>query len=548
MRFQRSMSIKTRVTLLVGILIVFVVIALSAAGLWNAEKMLQTSELQTEKLAQQGIRDEFSNRLDQAKSSVLSLSMNPDVAKALAERDRTTLAQLVQPVFNEVKKQGFSQLQFHLAPAISFYRAHSPKKFGDDLSKIRPTVVAANTDHKIIEGLEEGVEGYGFRVVVPVKYQDQWVGSVEYGMDFGEDFLKTLQTKNPGDYFIYLLDPSASLVKSVKTNGGLLAGIGKDNYPVAQDRVKALANGQSQFVVSGDGQSNILLIPFKDYQGQVKGYIKAVLSRSAVLKQLNDLKLWSFLIGLVVLVLGVFAGYIFSRSFTRPLIELAENAEVLAQGDLRTAIRTDWFGEIGTLALAMRKMVENTKDICSSINKALNRVEDSTKEISVATDQTSSGIEQVAESINQVAIGAQKIAQSTSEIGEQSSGINQSVLSLAGHMERISHSNSDVTERTQQGEEMMKDLAAKMSVSASKVEEFKRQVRALKIKPERSVGSRKLSPEFLSKRISLLLMLPLKLLAPGKPDGDLLSWLKRFENWRKVLIKAPNRSLSSLIK
>ncbi|AFM40231.1 methyl-accepting chemotaxis protein [Desulfosporosinus acidiphilus SJ4] len=480
MRFQRSMSIKTRVTLLVGILIVFVVIALSAAGLWNAEKMLQTSELQTEKLAQQGIRDEFSNRLDQAKSSVLSLSMNPDVAKALAERDRTTLAQLVQPVFNEVKKQGFSQLQFHLAPAISFYRAHSPKKFGDDLSKIRPTVVAANTDHKIIEGLEEGVEGYGFRVVVPVKYQDQWVGSVEYGMDFGEDFLKTLQTKNPGDYFIYLLDPSASLVKSVKTNGGLLAGIGKDNYPVAQDRVKALANGQSQFVVSGDGQSNILLIPFKDYQGQVKGYIKAVLSRSAVLKQLNDLKLWSFLIGLVVLVLGVFAGYIFSRSFTRPLIELAENAEVLAQGDLRTAIRTDWFGEIGTLALAMRKMVENTKDICSSINKALNRVEDSTKEISVATDQTSSGIEQVAESINQVAIGAQKIAQSTSEIGEQSSGINQSVLSLAGHMERISHSNSDVTERTQQGEEMMKDLAAKMSVSASKVEEIQTASQSLK--------------------------------------------------------------------
>ncbi|KLU65640.1 methyl-accepting chemotaxis protein McpB [Desulfosporosinus acididurans] len=479
-RFQPSMSIKTRVTLLIGVVIVFVVVVLSAASLWNAEKMLNTSELQTEKLAEQGIQEEFSNRLDRAKSSVLSLTMNPDVAKALAERDRTALAQLVQPVFQEVKKEGFSQLQFHLAPAISFYRAHSPNKFGDDLSKIRPTVVAANTDHKLVEGLEEGVEGYGFRVVVPVKYQDQWVGSAEYGMDFGDDFLKTLQTKNPGEYFIYLLDPSASLVKSVKTNGGLLAGIGKDNYPVPEDRVKQLVNGQSQFVVSEDGQSNILLIPFKDYQGQVKGYIKAVLSRGAVLQQLKALIQWAVFIGLLVLILGLVSGYIFSRSFTRPLIELAQNAETLATGDLRTVIKDDWFGELGTLAQAMKKMVGNTKDTCLSINKALSRVEESTKEISAATDQTSSGVEQVAESINQVAVGAQKIAQSTSEIGEQSLGINQSVGSLAEHMERISRSNGVVTERTQRGEVMMKDLAAKMSVSASKVEEIQTVSHSLK--------------------------------------------------------------------
>lgn len=471
-RIQRTMSIKTRVTLLVGVVIIFVVAALSGASFWNAEKLLNTNEKQTEKLVEQGIQDEFGNRLDRAKSSVLSITMNPDVAKALAEQDRATLARLVQPVFNEIKNEGFSQLQFHLAPAISFYRAHSPNKFGDDLSKIRPTVVAANKDHKIVEGLEEGVEGYGFRVVVPVKYQDQWVGSAEYGMDFGEDFLRTLQKKNPGDYFIYLLDPSSSLVKSVKTNGGLLAGTGKDNYPVPEGMVKALVNGESQLTVSGDGQSNILLIPFKDYQGDVKGYIKTVLSRGGVLQELNALKRWVLLVGLVVLVLGVISGYLFSLKFTRPLIELAENAEVLATGNLKVVIKTDWSGEMGTLAQAMKRMLENTKDICLSINQALRRVEDSTKEISVATDQTSQGTDQVAASVNQVAIGAQKIAQRTSEIGVQNEGINRSILTLAGHMERISGSTTDVTERTQRGEEMMKDLAEKMSIFAAKVDQI----------------------------------------------------------------------------
>ncbi|WP_407312374.1 methyl-accepting chemotaxis protein [Desulfosporosinus sp. SB140] len=469
---KRTMSVRTRVTLLMGIVIIAVVTLLSAASFWNAERLLKMNELQTEKLVEQGIQDEFGNRLDRAKSSVLSMTMNPDVAKALAERDRAALARLVQPVFNEIKKEGFSQLQFHLAPATSFYRAHSPSKFGDDLTKLRPTVVTANKEHRIVEGLEEGVEGYGFRVVVPVNYQDQWVGSAEYGMDFGEDFLQTLQKKNPGDYFIYLLDPSASLVKNVKENGGLLAGTGKDNYPVPESMVKALVNGQTQLTVSKDGHYNVLLIPFKDYKGEVKGYIKTILSREGVLQEVNGLKQWVLLVGLLVLFLGVVTGYLFSLKISRPLAALAENAEVLATGNLKITIRTDWYGELGTLALAMKKMLENTKDICFSINQALRRVEDSTKEILVATDQTSRGTDQVAASINQVAVGAQKIAQHTSEIGIQSDGINQSVLSLAQHVERISSSTSDVTERTQRGEDMMKGLAEKMGIFAAKVEEI----------------------------------------------------------------------------
>ncbi|SPF37757.1 HAMP domain protein [Candidatus Desulfosporosinus infrequens] len=471
-RTKRSMSIKTRITIIAGLVVLLVVAALSGASLWNAEKMLKTSELQTEKLVVQGVQDEFVTRLDRARSSILSITTNPDVAKALAEQDRVTLARLVQPVFDEIKKEGFSQLQFHLAPAVSFYRAHSPNKFGDDLSGFRPTVVAANKEHKIIEGLEEGVDGYGFRVVAPVKYQDQWVGSAEYGMDFGADFLKALQNQNPGEYFIYILDPSASMVKNVKENGGLLAGTGKDSYPLPQALVKGLVNGQAQFTVSGDGQSNILLIPFKDYQGEVKGYIKTVLSRAGAVQDLNALIRWVSLVGLVVLVFGVISGYFVSLVFTRPLIQLTENAEVLATGNLKVDIKTNWYGELETLALAMKKMLENTKEICASINQAVGQVEDSAREMSVATDQTSIGAEQVAISVSQVAVGAQKIAKRTSAMGVQNEGINQSVQTLAGHMERIAGCTSDVTDQTVRGEKTMQDLAESMRSFVAKVEEI----------------------------------------------------------------------------
>ncbi|MBP1759517.1 MAG: methyl-accepting chemotaxis protein, partial [Firmicutes bacterium] len=458
--------------IIAGLVIIVVVAALSGASLWNAEKLVKTSELQTNKLVEQGIKDEFVNRMDRAKSSVLSISMNPDVAKALAEQDRAAVARLVQPVFDEIKKEGFSQLQFHLSPAISFYRAHSPNKFGDDLSKIRPTVVTANLDHKIIEGLEEGVEGYGFRVVIPVKYENQWVGTVEYGMDFGGDFLKALQKKNPGDYFIYLLDPSSSMVKSVKENGGLLAGTSQDDFTVNDSMLKALVDGQAQFTVSGDGRFNISFIPFKDYRGDVKGYIKTVVSREGVLKQLNSLKLWVLLVGILVLVIGVMAGYFVSLTLTRPLIQLTEDASVLATGNLKINIKTNWYGELETLALAMKRMLDNTKEICSSINQVVEKVESSTKEISEAIDQTSHGTDQVAGSISQVASSSQTIAHRTNEMSGQSEGINQSIQTLAGHMEKIAGSTSDVSGRTASGELIMKNLAEIMHTFADKVEEI----------------------------------------------------------------------------
>ncbi|EHQ90776.1 methyl-accepting chemotaxis protein [Desulfosporosinus youngiae] len=479
-RSKHSMSIKTRITLVAGMVIIVVVAALSGASLWNAEKLLKTSELQTERLVEQGIKDEFVNRMDRAKSSVLSVTMNPDVAKALAEQDRTTVARLVQPVFDEIKKEGFSQLQFHLSPAISFYRAHSPNKFGDDLSKIRPTVVAANLEHKIVEGLEEGVEGYGFRVVVPVKYQELWVGTVEYGMDFGEDFLESLQKKNPGDYFIYLLDPATSMVKKVKENGGLLAGTSEDNFPVPESTLKALVNGQAQFTVSEDGRFNVSLIPFQDYRGDVKGYIKTAVSREGIEQELSALKRWVLLVGLLVLLLGVAAGYLVSLTLTRPLIQLTKDAEVLATGNLNLDIKTNWYGELETLALAMKKMLENTRETCSSINQVAERVESSSREISAAVSQTSKGTDQVSESVGQVASGSQAIAQRTSEMNVQSEGINQSIQTLARHIENIAASTTDVSGRTVSGETIMKHLADKMRTFADKVGEIQNGSQLLK--------------------------------------------------------------------
>ena len=78
------------------------------------------------------------------------------------------------------------------APATSFLRVHKPQKFGDDLSGFRKTVVATNTQKTTIMGLERGRAGIGVRGVVPIAHEGSHVGSIEFGLSFGKDFLSGL--------------------------------------------------------------------------------------------------------------------------------------------------------------------------------------------------------------------------------------------------------------------------------------------------------------------------------------------------------------------
>lgn len=124
------------------------------------------------------------SRLAESMSSLVAHI--PLVQQKFAAGDRSALAALFVPGFAQLKQHyGVDQFQFHTAPAISFLRVHKPEAFGDDLSAFRFSVVDANQTKRSLRGLENGVAGLGIRGIVPVFYQQQAIGSVEFGMNFG---------------------------------------------------------------------------------------------------------------------------------------------------------------------------------------------------------------------------------------------------------------------------------------------------------------------------------------------------------------------------
>ncbi len=81
-------------------------------------------------------------------------------------------------------------------------------------------------------------------------------------------------------------------------------------------------------------------------------------SEQTVLEGVNRFVRWIVAIGLVLIVIGVFAAWTMSRSITKPLGQLTVAAEAISQGDYSTSVPVDVYrsDELGKLAIAFNIM------------------------------------------------------------------------------------------------------------------------------------------------------------------------------------------------
>ncbi|MCG8123694.1 MAG: methyl-accepting chemotaxis protein, partial [Candidatus Thiodiazotropha taylori] len=183
----------------------------------------------------------------------------PDVQEAFADKDRETLHDLFVPGFAKLKKEyGVRQFQFHEPPATSYLRVHKPAKFGDDLSSFRLTVVEGNNSKKPIQGLEVGVAGLGIRGLVPVSNQGQHIGTVEFGMSFGQAFFDEYAQSHDVDLELYI-ERKGTMDRFATTMQG--------NELMAKDQLAQILKGEAQY-----GRGELSGKPVAYYAANVTNY------------------------------------------------------------------------------------------------------------------------------------------------------------------------------------------------------------------------------------------------------------------------------------
>jgi PAS domain S-box-containing protein len=307
-----------------------------AASWWIGGELVNVSINEQLSSDMSQFRLQIEREADRAQALAQFVSSSPDIVEAFAAQDRNRLLALAEPGFQQAREHGVAQFHFHTPPAVSFLRVHAPNKFGDDISDHRHMVIAANLTHKLVRGVEIGVGGLGIRAVAPVTYRGRHVGTVEFGMSLGQDFLKRYHDHTGKDTAIFLKKDNALTQLASTLPQGL---------PLAPAELDAALAGKNLILASypaGDYDYALTIQPLHDFSDAAIGVLVLAVARSSLdAVQDSAVKVFAGL-GLLVLGVGGFSAWRINRDLGTPLAAMTRNMSDLAAGHLDVEIDASW--------------------------------------------------------------------------------------------------------------------------------------------------------------------------------------------------------------
>jgi PAS domain S-box-containing protein len=328
-----------------------------------------------------GIYHSFQHTVDLRGRWAVSLASgfarNPEVAAALAERDRARLIRLCYPAFIFLEQHyGIKQFHFEVVPGRSFLRLHRLYQYGDLLTPYRKQIQDVLEKGVEVYGLECGVTGYGIRGVVPVHWEGRLVGSLEIGFALGEGLLDEVRRRTNVEISLMLPGDEDGVFQVFATS-----------LPEAFDRKDSVyrevfATGKPRIFVRElfSEPYAVLVGPIRNYAGETEALVELLVNRSEVLALAKRYRHWMLGIGVLGMILSVGAIYVVSLMFTRPIARMIEMAREIASGKpvRPTALRPS--GELGVLADALDEMVSSLEVSRRKISEYADNLEDMVRE------------------------------------------------------------------------------------------------------------------------------------------------------------------------
>ena len=425
---MKNLNISTRIVLGISLLLFAVMSFIMPLVLSEFSRQIRESEQrELHKLYETAVANIVSSG-QRAQAMATLISLTPEIQSNFAERDREALLQRTQPLFTRLKQDfAVQQFQFHTPPATSFLRLHRPEKFGDDLTAIRKTIVETNTQKQPLSGLEYGVEGLGIRGLVPMNYQGQHTGSVEFGMSFGQPFFDNF--KNAYQAEITLLLPKDG---NFVPFGGTFT---TDTSDVSE--LKSVMQGTEVIrTIDLDGKSYALYRHgMQDYSGKTFGVLDIALDRSHSEQAMSDIRLKLILIGFIAFLIGTAIAWFIAKSITRPIAETTNALNDIAEGegDLTRRIEVKSKDEIAQLALAFNRFAEKIHATVAQVSDSTSLLATSAEEMSAITHETQQmakrqhlETEQVATAMNEMAATVQEVAHNATDAADAATHASQS--------------------------------------------------------------------------------------------------------------------------
>ncbi len=449
---MNKLTIFWRFTLATVTLLVFVVVLI----VWVADIRMEDTLREAERHQLEQFHEILMGRLSAEKYRAHSMAQLvatiPSVQQAFAAGDRYALEQMFASGFDGLKKDfAVRQFQFHTPPATSFLRVHKLKKFGDDLSSFRKTVVATNSNKAPVSGLEVGVAGLGIRGIVPVSYEGRHIGSVEFGMSFGQAFFDEFKKQ-------YGLDVALHLQRNgtFETFGTTL----KNKTLLNTQQMRGILQGKVQFLRGESGGKPVAILAEKidDYSDNPIGVVELVMDRSYFSGALSSLQGILLGLGLLGILVGVISSTFIARGITAPLKRVVASLESIAEGD-------------GNLDV---HLPEEGNDVVAKLGRAFNvfidRIRETVEKTAVAAVSLAPAVEHFSASVEKTHHGLMQQQQDVEQVATAVNEMSATVHDVAGNTSLAADAAKKADEDTGKGKQVVANVIKAITDVAAEME------------------------------------------------------------------------------
>jgi len=253
--------------------------------------------------------------------------------RAFAERDRDKLFQMSKPLLAVFKENPyFATIGWILPDNTIFLRIHAPGLYGDDVTSLRPDIVATNRDEIPHYGFDGGVSGMQYRVVQPIFYKKKYVGAVQFGIkaSFIFDALKKSKL-NTHAGMVVLNEESATILKSNLPK--LICGkytIRARNVEIYKSLIDQLDWSKTEQKVLLHEKEHVILsiLPVSNFQNKQLGVFFVALQISEELANTKRLLTSILVISALFLVVSFLILYFSYGSLVEKIVKLNHSLEV----------------------------------------------------------------------------------------------------------------------------------------------------------------------------------------------------------------------------
>lgn len=411
------------------------------------------AELDSTRSVFENLKDRDAKMLSSALEVILQ---DTAIQKIYRTKNRGGLYEYAQPLFEKLKERyGITHWYFISPEGKTFLRVHNKDIYGDDINRF--TFREAKDAKIISSGLELGKTAYALRTVAPYYDGDTLIGYVELGEEI-DHFLKILKGET-GNEFALIADKnflSREDWRSVRKTTGL-----RDTWDDIENHVVISATGESDaakqcfteknleqaekesglFQQIRDGEKTFRCggFVFSDASGAHSGAILSLIDVTRSVMMVDEANRIALSLLLVLFLAAMVISFFFSRSISRPIIQLSQAAQEIAAGNLTKRAEALSRDEVGQLAQSFNKMVD------AVIAKAKQVVRLKDEFVFVATHELRTPVTAINGYLEMIFGGKERLGQELKENLLEIKKADERLLALVNDLLEVARTEADKT-------------------------------------------------------------------------------------------------------